>query len=114
MLDFVISGLSDRFELDATAVHLTNIENFLTGKRKDFDYIARTYKDDVNWPRLTLQRDLLIDQAMSTEQSLENFNDVVKLLKREEVFRELIPEFTNHQIMLTLPASACMKGHFLA
>ena len=42
VLDFLISGSSDRVEPDATAVHLTNIENFLVGKRKDSDYNART------------------------------------------------------------------------
>ena len=62
-LDSVFSGSSDRVEPDATAVHLTNTENFLVGKGKDSDYIARTYKDDVNWPRLTLDRDLLINRA---------------------------------------------------
>ena len=34
VLDFVISGLNDRFEPDATAVHLTYIENFLIGQRE--------------------------------------------------------------------------------
>ena len=34
VLDSIISGLSDRFEPDATAVHLTNIENFLIGQRE--------------------------------------------------------------------------------
>ena len=34
VLDFVISGLSDRFEPDATAVHLTNMKNFLFGQRE--------------------------------------------------------------------------------
>ena len=34
VVDSVISGLSDRFEPDATAVHLTNIENFLIGQRE--------------------------------------------------------------------------------
>ena len=34
VLDSVISGLSDRVEPDATAVHLTNIENFLIGQRE--------------------------------------------------------------------------------
>ena len=34
VLDSAISGLSDRFEPDATAVHLTNIENFLIGQRE--------------------------------------------------------------------------------
>ena len=45
VLDSIISGLSNRFEPDATAVRLTSIENHLIGKRKDFDYIARPYKD---------------------------------------------------------------------
>ena len=45
---------------------------------------------------------------MSAGQSLETFNDVVELLKREEVFRELVPELTNLvKIMLTLPTSTC-------
>ena len=108
VLDYVISGLSDRFEPDAIAVHLTNIENFLFGKRKDSVYIARTYKDDINAPRLTLHRDLLINRAMSAGQPLKSFNDVVELLKREQVFRELVPELTNLvKIMLSLPASTC-------
>ena len=34
VLDSVVSGLSDRFEPDATAVHLTNIENSLIGQRE--------------------------------------------------------------------------------
>ena len=34
VLDSAISGLSDRFEPDATAVHLTNVENLLTGQRE--------------------------------------------------------------------------------
>ena len=34
VLDSVISGLSDRFEPDATAVYLTYIENFLVGQRE--------------------------------------------------------------------------------
>ena len=76
MLDSVISRSSDCFGPDATAVHLTNTENFLIGKYKCSDYIARTYKDDVNWLRLTLPRDLLVDRAMSTTQPLESFNDV--------------------------------------
>ena len=53
VLDSVISGFSDRFEPDASAVHLATIENFLVGKRKDSDYTACTYKDDVNGLRLT-------------------------------------------------------------
>ena len=45
---------------------------------------------------------------MSTGQPLENFNDVVELLKRKEVLRELVPVMTNLvKIMLTLPASTC-------
>ena len=53
MLNSVISRLSDHFKPDATAVHLTNVENFLIGERKDTRlYIAHTYKDDVNKPRL--------------------------------------------------------------
>ena len=46
----MISGLSDRFEPDATAVYLTNIENFSYWPTWSSDYIARTYKDDVNRP----------------------------------------------------------------
>ena len=43
---------------------------------------------------------------MSTGQPLESFNDVVELLKRKEVLRELVPVFTNLvKIMLTLPTS---------
>ena len=107
MLDLIISGFSDRFEPDATAVHLTNIENFLIGKSKDSDYIARTYEDDVNRPRLTLHRDL-IDRAMSTGQPIGSLNDAVELLKREKVFRGFVPELTNLvKIMLALPASTC-------
>ena len=34
VLDSVISGLNDRFESGATAVYLTNIENFLIGQRE--------------------------------------------------------------------------------
>ena len=34
VLDSVISGLNDRFEPGATAVYLTNIENFLIGQRE--------------------------------------------------------------------------------
>ena len=42
---------------------------------------------------------------MSTGQPLERFNDVVELLKREEVFREPVPDLTNLvKITLTLPA----------
>ena len=45
---------------------------------------------------------------MSTGQPLESFNNVVELLKREEVFRELVPGLTNLvKIMLKLPASTC-------
>ena len=106
MLNSVISGLSDCFEPDATAVHLTNVKNFLIGKHKDSDYTAHTYKNDVNWLRLALLRDLLIDQTMSTGQLLESFNDVVELLKRKEVFCELVPELTNlFKIMPMPPAS---------
>ena len=65
--------MANKTKTDATAVHLTNIENFLNGKGKDSDYIARTYKDNANWPRLTLHGDLLIDPAMSTKQLLESF-----------------------------------------
>ena len=113
VLDSVISGLSNRFEADGTTVHSTNIENFLIGKRKESDYIARTYKDDINGPRLILHRDLLNDRAMSTGQPLKSFNDVVELLKHEEVFRELVSGLTNLvKIMFTLPASTVLlKGH---
>ena len=45
---------------------------------------------------------------MSTGQSLESFNDVVELLKRKEVLRELVPVLTNLvKNMLRLPASTC-------
>ena len=77
VLDSETSGLSDRLDPDATAVHLTNIDNFLFGKRKDSDNNARTYEDDVNGARLTLHRDLLIDRAISTGEPLESFNDQV-------------------------------------
>ena len=83
---------------------MANVLNILPSS----EYIARTYKDDVDWPQLTLDRDLLIHRAMSTGQPLESFNDVVELLKRTEVFRELVPELTNLvKTMLTLPASTC-------
>ena len=37
-----------------------------------------------------------------------SFNDVIELLKNQEVFRELVPELTNLvTIMLPLPASTC-------
>ena len=53
-------------------------------------------------------RDLPIDRAIPTGQPLENFYDIVELLKHEEFFRELIPELTNlEKIMLALPASSC-------
>ena len=108
VLDSVITEFSDRFEPDATAVHLTNKENFLIGQREDSDYIARAYKDDANGPRLTLDRDPLIDQAVSTGQPLESFNDAVERFQRKEVFRELVLVLTNLvKIMLTLPASTC-------
>ena len=60
--------------------------------------------------------DRLIDRAMSTGQPLESFNDVVELLKRKEVLRELVPVLTNLvKIMFTLPASnVLLKGHFPA
>ena len=110
MLDFVISGLSDRFEPDATAVHLANIENFLIGERENSDHIARTDKDDINWPRLTSHRDLFIDRAMSTGHQVKSFNDVVELLKYE-VFRELVQELTNLvKIILSLLASTFTAG----
>ena len=73
VLHSVIFGSSDGFEPDASAVHLANIENFLNGKRKNSDYIARTCKDDVYGPRLTLHRDLLIDRTMSAGQPFESF-----------------------------------------
>ena len=45
---------------------------------------------------------------MSTGQSWKSFNDVVKLLKRKKVLRELVAVLTNLvKIMLTLPASTC-------
>ena len=45
---------------------------------------------------------------MSTEQPLKSFNDVVELLKCEEVLRELVSVLINLvKIMLTLPASRC-------
>ena len=80
----------------------------LDGKRTDSDCNARTYKDDVNGPRFTLHRDLLIDRAMSIGQPLESFSDVVELLKREEVFGELVPQLANLvKIMHMLPTSTC-------
>ena len=55
---------------------------------------------------------------MSTGQPLESFNDIVELLERKEVLRELVPVLTNLvKIMLTLLASPCrllLKGHFPA
>ena len=48
---------------------------------------------------------------MSTGQTLESFNNVVELLKREEVFHELVLELTNLvKIVLMLPASTCTAG----
>ena len=45
---------------------------------------------------------------MSTGLPLKSFNDVVELLNRKEVFRELVPELTSLvKIMLMLPASTC-------
>ena len=79
----------------------------------DSDHVTRTYKGGVNWPRLTLHRDLHIDRAMSTRQPLESFNGVVKLLKRKEVFGKLVSELTNFvKIMLALlHLHVPLKGH---
>ena len=41
-------GSNDGFEPDAIAVHSTSIENFLVGKPKDSDYLARPYKGNVD------------------------------------------------------------------
>ena len=107
-LDSVISGLSIRFEPDATAVHLAHIENFLVDKHKDSDYIARAYKVVVNGPQLTFIEIYSLTEQCQQEQPLESFDDVVELLKRKEVFRELVPELTILvKIMLMLPASIC-------
>ena len=60
VLDAVTVGLTGRFEPDATATHLANVEKFLTGQQEHVNYIVSIHKDDVNGTRLTLHRNLLM------------------------------------------------------
>ena len=73
MLDAVTVGLIDRFEPDATAIHLANVEKFFTYQQEDVSYIVSKYKDDTNGAPLTLHRDLLMERVMSVGSTLKNF-----------------------------------------
>ena len=89
MLDVPTVGLTDRFEPDATAKHLANVEKFLTCQQEDVSYIVSIYKKDINGTPLTLRRDLLMDRTMSVGSTLKTFEDVIELLKRGESIRDL-------------------------
>ena len=108
ILDTVSMGLNERFEPDETSHHLTQVEDFLLGKQLDADYIVQHYREDVNGPRLTLHRDMLVDKASADGDLLEDFESVVVFLTKNATFRGIITEVTSLiRIVLSLPVSSC-------
>jgi len=89
------------------------VEEFITGKHQDVDYIQGFYRDDFDdYSNLKLNRDTLVGYAKSKKIDLEDFECVLSLLcsseKHISPIIEFIPDLVKLiKIVLCMPMTSC-------
>ena len=111
IVDAVLDGLNSRFEDTDTSNHLIQVEDFIIGKC-DVSHVKKFFHDDFeDYARLTLHRDIFVDQAKAKNVSLDSFQTALDFLKSVDVstgLTSIVPEFVKlMKIVLTVPVSTC-------
>lgn len=113
IIDAVLVGLNSRFEETETSKHLITVEDFIIGK-SDVSHVKEFFRDDFeDYSRLTLHRDIFLDQAKAKNVTLVDFQSNLDFLKKvnegiSQSLTSIIPEFVKlMKIVLTMPVSTC-------
>ena len=95
--------MRDRFECETSKL-LEKFEGYVTRKRE----IYQIYQRDFDSNRLSLRRQMFLDQITLKDVKIKSLQDVVNYLKANRNFADLIPEFMKLiRLLLTIPASSC-------
>ena len=99
--------MRDRFECE-TSKQLENFEGYVTGKNSNITAITSFYQKDFDSNRLSLHRQMFLDQITLKDVKIKSLQDVINYLKANRNLADLIPEFMKLiRLLLTIPASSC-------
>ncbi|KAF0773673.1 Uncharacterized protein FWK35_00000090, partial [Aphis craccivora] len=106
IIDVTVSALNGRFQQNVMD-HLCSLEQFVIGKDRHITDVIEFYGSDFNRDKLILHRDMFLNIAKSREASIKSLQDVVNLMKSENVC-VMLSEFSKLlQIALTILISSC-------
>ena len=108
--DRVIVSMRDRFECETSKL-LEKFEGYVTGKNSNVTAITSFYQKDFDSNRLSLHRQMFLDQITLKDVKIKSLQDVVNYLNANRNLADLIPEFMKLiKLLLTIPASSCIAG----
>lgn len=117
IVDQVISSLKERFDSE-TMDFLNYCEDFLTDKDINSSKLEEIFKNDFDYERLELHRDMFLDIAHTEGLEPKNLKDVVTLLKslaRRDKTTDFLLEFVKLvRILLTVPVTTCTAERSLS
>lgn len=107
MLDVTILSLNDRFQKNVIN-HLCSLEKFIIGEDKLITDVIKFYGTDLNYGKLLLHRDMLLDIAKSREIPISSTQDAIDFLKSDISLPSMLNELNKLlKIILTVPVSSC-------
>ena len=99
--------MRDRFECETSKL-LEKFEGYVTGKNSNITAITSFYQKDFDSNRLSLYRQMFLEQITLKDVEIKSLQDVVNYLKANRNLADLIPEFMKLiRLLLTIPASSC-------
>ena len=105
--DRVIVSMRDRFECESSKF-LEKFEGYVTGKNSNITAITSFYQKDFDSNRLSLYRQMFLEQITLKDVEIKSLQDVVNYSKANRNLADLIPEFMKLiRLLLTIPASSC-------
>ena len=85
-------SMRDRLECETSKL-LEKFEGYMTGKNSNITAITSFYQKDFDSNRLSLHRQMFLDQITLKDVKIKSLQDVVNYLKANRNLADLIPEF---------------------
>ena len=105
--DRVTVSMRDRFECESSKL-LEKFEGYVTGKNSNITAITSFYQKDFDSNRLSLYRQMFLEQITLKDVEIKSLQDVVNYSKANRNLADVIPEFMKLiRLLLTIPASSC-------
>lgn len=107
LVDAATAGIEERFK-STTWDFLSKVESALIKLPVDTTVISSFYGADLDEDRLKLHVEMFHDLMLQQRQKLENFGEIVNILKTDSTTRKLLPELTKAvRLILTVPVTTC-------